>query len=198
MNIKSAINITTAVAIITIFILIIPMIGENVDDAWTPAAQVKATGTLTFTDQPIEGDTFNISTDRYEFDMSGDGVAVGNFDINAGGTLPATLGLAKACINANDTADVAALNTSTTITLEADDYGYAGNSIVTTEDGTKTSFGAATLTGGLDGSQWNESINTDMTTGSGFYTSTIAVFSIGVLVLIVSGLILKGLFVIKK
>ena len=154
----------TAVIVVVLFAMV-PMIGETTDNAWTHTAHAKATGVLTFTDQPVEGDTFNISTDRYEFDMAGDGVAVGNFDINAGGTLPATLGLAKACINANDTAGVAALNTSTTITLEADDYGLAGNTVVTTEDGTKTSFGAATLTGGVDGTQWDPATNSDIPTG---------------------------------
>ena len=196
-NINTAITLVIGVALISILFMVIPMIGENVDDAWTAAPQAKATGTLTFTDVPLDGDTFNISLDRYEFDPTGDGVAAGNFDINTG-TVAVTMGNVVTCVNANDTTGVLATNTSTTVVLTADAYGTAGNAITTTEDGTKTSFGAATLTGGLTASDWNATVNTDLQSGDDIWTDLASMISIGVLLIIISGIILKPLLSLKR
>ncbi|MBN1134283.1 MAG: hypothetical protein JXA38_05110 [Methanosarcinaceae archaeon] len=42
-------------------------------------------------------------------------------------------------------------------------------------------------------SQWNESVNTDLTTGAGFWTDMGAIISIGALVVVVGGVIIKSL-----
>lgn len=169
-----------------------PMIGESINIAWTPDAQVKATGTLTFTDQPLDGETFNISTDRYEYD-TGDGVAAGNLKITVAASLASTMGATVTEVTANDTTGVGATNTSTTVVFTADSYGYAGNSITTTETSTKASFGAATLTGGDDGSQYNSTINTDLTTGASFWTTMTSMTKIGAMVIIICAAVLVGI-----
>ena len=35
-SINSAISIVTGIAVLTVLFMVVPMIGENVDDAWTP------------------------------------------------------------------------------------------------------------------------------------------------------------------
>jgi len=64
-----------------------PVIGDRVDNAATITQDAAATGTLTFSGVVADGQTINISTDRYEYD-TGDGVAAGNIelDLNATGT----------------------------------------------------------------------------------------------------------------
>lgn len=123
------------------------------------ASGVKATGALTFSGTGTAADTITIGSRVYTLvaaDPAEDEVLIG-------GTAAATAANLLAAINGADGAgttygegtvphqDVTArANSSVIVGLVAHDAGVAGNAIATTETGTGTSFGAATLTGGLD------------------------------------------------
>ena len=114
------------------------------------AGSAAATGTLTFTNNTTDGETVNISTDRYEFDTEGN-VTSGNIavDISGGNNNSSrSCTLFAAAVTASDTVGVGAGCSSSIVTLTADSLGTSGNSITTTETCTNATFAAGTLTGG--------------------------------------------------
>lgn len=75
------------------------------------------------------------------------------------------------------------------ITLTAVTAGAAGNSITTTETLGNASFGAGTLTGGSDGSQWNSEANTNIPSAIDFYETLGTILKIAVVIAIIAGVI---------
>ena len=119
----------------------------------TPVNAVAATGTLTFTSTVSDGETVTIGTDVYEFDTDAS-VTSGNIlvDVSGGATASAAVTALVAAITASDTVGVGGADgAGDTVTLTADTKGTAANSFATTETCANASFGAATLTGGVDG-----------------------------------------------
>ncbi len=115
-----------------------------------------ATGTLTFIGNTSDGETINISTDRYEFDTNSS-VASGNIAVDVSGgnnNSSRSCELFAAKVTADDTVGVGASCAGSVVTLTADTIGTAGNSIATTETCANASFGAATLAGGGGGTEW--------------------------------------------
>jgi len=155
--------IITAVIVVMLFSFV-PAIGEVTDNSWSPEAQAKATGTLTLSGQPADGDNVTVGADVYEFDDNAS-VTEGNELVDIGGTLELTLDAFTVSANINDTEGVLYANTATTVTLEADAYGTDGNDIATTDSCSVGSFATATLAGGADGTQWDSATNTDIPTG---------------------------------
>lgn len=118
-----------------------------------PVNAVAATGTLTFSGVVADGQTVTIGDDVYEFDTDSS-VTEGNIavDVYGGATAPAAVTALVAAITASDTMGVGAADgAGDTVVLTADTKGTAANSIATTETCTNGSFGAATLTGGVNG-----------------------------------------------
>lgn len=118
-----------------------------------------ATGTLTFTGQPANGETVSIGGKTYTYQTT-----LTNFDgnVHIGGSTAASITNLIEAINlgAGSGTDYAASMTDnllasaaagagTTITVSAESGGAYGNSIATTETIANASFGAATLTGGV-------------------------------------------------
>ena len=119
----------------------------------TPVNAVAATGTLTFTSTVSDGETVTIGTDVYEFDTDAS-VTSGNIlvDVSGGATASAAVTALVAAITASDTVGVGAADgAGDTVELTADTKGTSANSFATTETCANASFGAATLTGGVDG-----------------------------------------------
>ncbi len=124
---------------------------------WTPSSggsgtAAAATGTLTFSGNTSDGETVNISTDRYEFDTDSS-VTGGNIAVDvSGGNNNSTRSceLFAAEVTANDTVGVGASCTGSVATLTADAAGSGGNSITTTETCANAAFASSTLTGGTD------------------------------------------------
>ena len=126
----------------------------------TAAYGVYATGTLTASTRPSDGDTVTIGATTYTFKTTlSAGPAVAN-EVLIGANVAATHTNLTAAINGSagagttygtgTTANASATATAgaTTTVLTAIAQYTAGNSVVTTEVGSNTSFGAATLTGG--------------------------------------------------
>jgi hypothetical protein len=125
---------------------------------YTFVGTVKATGTLTSdATAPSDGDTVTIGNKIYTFKTA---LTPTEGEVLIGASAAIALDNLKAAINHTGTPDTdykvavanpqvtATTNTDTTQVIEAITAGSSGNSIVTTEAGTHTSFGAATLTGG--------------------------------------------------
>lgn len=124
------------------------------------SSAVVATGQLTFSGTGTANDTVTIGSTTYTLKAS---VTTTANEVKIGGTSAETAANLIAAINGgagagsvygSDTVahpDVTArADTSLIVGLAANVPGAAGNSIATTESGSNTSFGAATLTGGRD------------------------------------------------
>lgn len=137
-------------------------IGSKTYTFKTTLSGVRATGTLTSdATAPSDGDTVTIGNKTYTFKTAlSAGPTVAN-EVLIGVSAAVSLDNLKSAINGTagegstySTGTVAhtqvraTTNTDTTQVIEALAIGTAGNSIATTENGTHTSFGAATLTGG--------------------------------------------------
>lgn len=122
-----------------------------------------ATGTLTFTGQPANGDTVTVNAKVYTFQtvltnvdgnvFIGADLATSISNLAAAINLGAGSGTAYAAattLNANITAVAAA----TTLTATAKVSGTAGNAITTSETSANASWGGATLSGGGAGTRW--------------------------------------------
>jgi hypothetical protein len=114
-----------------------------------PAAAV---GTLTFSGVGTADDTITIGGVVYTLVAAADA----EYEVTIGGTVTESAAALVAVINgtdANETPahpDVYASNAAGVVTITARQVGLDGNSIATTESGTGTAFGAATLAGGRD------------------------------------------------
>lgn len=118
---------------------------------------VAATGTLTFTGQPANGDTVTVGGKTYTFQTTltnVDGnVAIGATEATSISNLAAaiTLGAGSgtayaAAMTANS--EVTATAAATTLTATAKTAGYSGNSVATSATSATMSWGASTLGGG--------------------------------------------------
>jgi hypothetical protein len=134
-----------------------------VDDTFLEAAFLFATGTLTFTGQPADSDTFTLGTQTYTYvDTLSTGPTVAD-EILIGASLSDTLDNTVAAINGGagegttystgtvaNTDATAALGTNNDVLATAITQGADGNSVATTETGSTMSWGDTTLTGGAD------------------------------------------------
>lgn len=134
-------------------------IGSQVYTFVTTLASAKATGTLTSdATAPSDTDTVTIGSTVYTFKTTLTPTA---YEVLIGASAAAALDNLKSAINASAGAGTtyatgtaahptvtATTNTDTTQVVEAISAGPAGDAIVTTEAGTHTSWGAATLQGG--------------------------------------------------
>ena len=165
-----------------------PVIGDRIDNAVTLEQNAAATGTLTFSGVVADGQTINISTDRYEYNTTGT-VAAGNIEIylNATGTPNVTAVYAAmqfaAAVTASDTVGVGASRTDLVVTLTADAEGTAGNSIATTNTCTNADFASGTLTGGTVATAWADD---SVPTGVDIWSDNATLISLVVLVMIIS------------
>lgn len=126
------------------------MILVNGTTAYNETADA-ATGSLTFTGVVADGQTVTIGSEVYEFDTDSD-VTAGNIavDVSGGVTAAAAVTALVTAITAESALVTAVDDTGDVVTVTATTAGVAGNSIATTETCTNASWGAATLTGGLD------------------------------------------------
>lgn len=132
------------------------VVGLNADGKLVMATEgldaAAATGTLTFSGVGTAADTVTIGGVVYTLVAAADAA----YEVTIGGSVTASAAALVAVINgtdANETPahpDVYASNAAGVVTITARQEGSIGNSVATTESGTGTAFGAATLTGGRD------------------------------------------------
>jgi len=163
-----------------------PVIGDKIDTAVPLTTDAAATGTLTFSGNTSDGETVNISTDCYEFDVAGNGVSGNNSAVDVtGGNNNSSMSasLLATDVGVNDSVGVGASADGSVVTFTADTEGSDGNSITTTKICTNASFAAGTLTGGTDGSEWAAD---DIPTGVDIWSDNATLISLVVLVMIIS------------
>jgi hypothetical protein len=178
------VSVTIGLIVLGAIYSLAPVIGDKIEGSVTLQEDVAATGTLTFSGNTSDGETVNISTGCYEFVISG-GPTPGNHPVNVGAgnnssSMSATLLSAEI-----ETVDpnVGSSVDGSVVTLTADGTGSDGNSITTTELCDNAVFGAATLTGGTDASEWSGS---DVPTGVDIWKDNATLISLVVLVMIIS------------
>jgi hypothetical protein len=120
----------------------------------------QASGTLTFTGQPSDGDTVTIGSQTYTFKTTLTPTAG---EVLIGGSQAAAQANLMAAINAANGSgslwaaglsrnpDIFATNIGSTIVVTARLGGPAGNSLASTKSGANFSWGGSTLSGGFDG-----------------------------------------------
>jgi hypothetical protein len=131
--------------------------------AVTPS-EAAASGTLTISGTPADGDTVTIGSKTYTFKTtltpSANQVLIGGSAANACANLASAIngtgnpGTDYASATSVHT-QVTATSTASTVVVTARSVGTGSNSIATTETGANLSFGAATLTGGQAGQSVN-------------------------------------------
>ena len=189
-----------AVLLIVIF-AIIPLIGEEVDGAVSIPTDTAATGTFTSTTNLTLSEynvtatraTINISTETYTFANT-----TGSFLLDMSGGANNSSGIIAAIvaeITANSTLVAAVDNGDNTTTVTAVDETAAGNTYDTTDNATGQAWGAALMSGGITGSQWDSNTNTDLPTAVGFWESVSPFITLSAIMLFIGGFIgtLKGL-----
>jgi hypothetical protein len=192
------IGVVGALVVLIVYFSVIPLLGDRIDSAADITGNDYATGTLTFSGVVADGQTINVSTDRYEFDTDAS-VTSGNIriDLNASGTPNVTAVYAAvmftANVTTNDTVGVGVSRSNLVVTLTADAAGTAGNSIATTDTCTNAAFGAATLTGGSTASAW---ASDDITTASDLWEDNGSMIAVAMIIVVVSVilLVLRGAF----
>lgn len=118
----------------------------------------KASGIITFADQPIANDTVTIGDVVFIFKAS----ALAANEIAIGATLAGTLANAAQVINASAVA-VSASASATVLTVTADDEGVAGNGIALAKTCSAATVTGGALSGGIDATKKR----VDVTTGIG-------------------------------
>jgi hypothetical protein len=192
------------VVLIIVLFGIIPTIGESIDTAVTLPTDTDATGALTFSGNVTTGELVNITANSvvytFEFNTTGTGVTDGYINVDVSGGYNTSIlasGNLTDAINNNATLAtlITAVNTTNTTTVTAVTAGTTANSYATTETGAQTAWASATLTGGVDGSDWDSSTNTDLPTGAGFWVTISGFVTLSALMLFVGGFIgvLKGI-----
>ncbi len=196
--------IAIGVLVLVVAFTIIPVVGDQIDQAITIQGDETATGTLTFSGNASCGEFINITTaagTKITFEMNitsgsqagcvakrewaDDVVMAYNYNTS---TVAATN--LTAAINANAT--ISAVMTATNpsagvVVLTHTVTGTTGNSVATTETATAASWAVATLTGGVDGSDWNSEHNTNIPTGVDLWESIGGILKVAAIILIVGG-----------
>lgn len=188
-----------AMVLSTVLIIVmysmIPVIGDQIDTASTIRTNAAATGTLTFTGGANASNTVNISTETYTFTNG----TAGQYNVDIGADTGANASYSTsqlvAEITANSSLVTAVDNGDNTTTLTSVITGTTGNSYATTENLTDASFGAAVMSGGIDGSQWDSDTNTNLPTGVVFW-ATIAPFVLLVSMILFVAMVL-GILTVK-
>jgi len=189
-NAKMIVGITVAALVILVLLAVAPMIGSTVDDVSNIQDNVQATGTLTFTGASAVNNIVNISTETYTF-TNGTGGAF-NVDVgsDAGNATYSTSQLV-AEINANSTLVTAVDNADDSLTTTSVLTGTAGNAYGTTDNVTNAAWGAITLTGGIDGSDWNSNVNSDLNSPAQSWITFVGLIVLAFLAVII-GLVIRA------
>ena len=187
-------SMVLGVVLIIVLYGIVPMIGDQIDTAVDIRTNTQATGTLSFTGASAVNNIVNISSETYTF-TNGTG---GAFNVDVGsdaGNASYSNSQLVAEINVNSTLVTAVDNSDDSTTVTSVIPGTTGNAYGTTDNVTNAAWASTTLSGGIDGSNWDADTNTDLPTGSGFWITLSGFITLSALMLLVGGFIgtLKGI-----
>lgn len=189
--------VAMAIGVLTLIVTftIIPIVGSQLNASYTLQSDVAATGTLTFSGNVTFGELVNITNGATTYTLEfANGTATKSSYIAmdvSGGNNTSALAPSIFVTAFNGNATVAALatayNGSGTVTITWDTVGTVGNSVGTTETGAQTAFASTKLTGGVDGSDWNPTHNTNIPTGVSLWESLGSILKVASIILVVAG-----------
>ena len=181
-------SMVLGVVLIIVLYGIVPVIGEEIDNAVTLDDDTSASVVVT-AGRSNATETFNLSTEVYTItDTVGGAFNVGNSSTDAGTSANLT-----AEINANSSL-FTAVNGTGTVTVTTILKGTEQNALTCSTNVTDASC-AATFTGATDGTEWNPDVNSDIPTGPDFWATLSGFITLSALMLFVGGFIgvLKGI-----
>lgn len=171
------------IMILVMTFIILPMVGFQMDETVSIQDDVDATGVVTFTGVGLADETVVVGTETYTMKAA----AAGAFQVTIGGTATASMDNLVAEITANST-KISAENTAGVGTVTSLVTGTAGNAYAFTTDVTGATVDAATLTGGVDASNWHANGDAGVPQGYDLWTDLSGLISVAALVLIVGGI----------
>ena len=189
-NAKMIVGITIAALVILVLLAVAPMIGSTVDDVSNIQDNVQATGTLTFTGASAVNNIVNISTETYTFTNGTSGAFNVDVGSDAGNATYSTSQLV-AEITANSTLVTAVDNADDSLTVTSVLTGTTGNAYGTTDNLTNAAWGSTTLTGGIDGSDWNSNVNSDLNSPAQSWITFVGLIVLAFLAVII-GLVIRA------
>lgn len=182
------------ILVLVVIFMVIPMVGERIDDVAAVPTDTQATGTYTQSGVSVYNHTIVIGSETYTVTNT----TTGAFTVPVGlatnqSTLIANL---VSEITANSTLVTAVDNADNTTTITSVLADAAGN-YATTENMTNGAFGASAMTGGISGSNWDNAENDDIVTGSELFTDTGGMIVLAAIVIIV-GVVIAGVMRFRK
>ena len=205
-NMRGLVAVAILIFVLSIIAVIVPSTGDDIGATNAVPDEAYATGTLTFTGNAADAENVTITIDEtgYIFEINSTGtITSGNIGVDVATLDNATVAAAlDAAIDANTSTSAVLTATSTvdTVVLTADVAGTTANGYGTTEAVTNATWGSSTMTGGVDGSDWNANYNTDLTTGADIWSDNISTISSAAGIVIVAVIIgvIMGLSSKKK
>ena len=170
------------ILILVVLFMVIPMVGERIDDVAAVATDTTGTGTYTQSGISVEDEIITIGSETYTVHNSTSGAF---YLTQAGNTTAVYLTeLLVAEITSNSTLVTATDSGSGVVAITSVLADAAGN-YATTENMTNGAFGAATMTGGVSGTQWDNAENSGIVTGSELFTDTGGMIVLAAIIVIV-------------
>lgn len=186
--IDGAIGVAIGLIVLVAIFSLAPVIGSAIDSSITLPGNTQSTGIFTYTGIGVVGETINISTETYTVvNISDTGVAGAfefGFETATNNASTMTADLVRSI--GSSSALVTAVNSGNNITTITSVMSGANVNYGTTEDQTNGAFGAATMSGGTAGSEWDSTVNSDLTTGVDLWTQNASLLALGVMVSILS------------
>ena len=182
------------ILVLVVVFMVIPMVGERIDDVAAVPTDTEGTGTYTQSGISVEDEIITIGSETYTVHNT----TAGAFYLTqAGNTTAVYLAeLLVSEITANSTLVTATDSGSGAVAITSVLADAAGN-YATTENMTNGAFGAAAMTGGISGSQWDNTENSDIVTGSELFTDTGGMIVLAAIVVIV-GIVIAGVMRFRK
>lgn len=162
--------------------IIIPMVGFQMDESVSIQDDVAATGIVTFTGVGLADETVVISTETYTMKAA----AAGEFQVTIGASATESMTNLVAEITANST-KLSAESDAGVGTVTSLVTGTDGNAYAFTTDVTGATVDAATLTGGVDASNWHANGDAGVPQGYDLWTDLSGIIAVAALVMIVGG-----------
>ena len=170
------------ILILVVLFMVIPMVGERIDDVAAVATDTAGTGTYTQSGISVEDEIITIGSETYTVHNSTSGAF---YLTQAGNTTAVYLAeLLVAEITSNSTLVTATDSGSGVVAITSVLADASGN-YATTENMTNGAFGAATMTGGVSGTQWDNAENSGIVTGSELFTDTGGMIVLAAIIVIV-------------
>ncbi len=196
--------IAIGVLVLVVAFTIIPVVGDQIDQAVTIQGDETATATLTFSGNASCGEFINITTSagtKITFELNvttpGAGICLAKNEwaddvVMAFNTNTSTNAATNLTTSINANATISSILTATNpsagvVVITYDTASSEGNTVALAETAAAGAWDGTYMTGGIDGSDWNSEHNTDIPTAVDFWSSIGGILKVAAIILIVGG-----------